>query len=469
MSSPVQDIETQLWEECGFWKVYTGEIRRPADSILSRVRWIARLLMRAAVICVRFARHPPPRKPPGSPCDLLLIYVTENQRRSVLPWIGTSQRTQTASWMADADWNIPWLRCGFLMLRYAWPVYRTLRKRADAPLTIPWFEEFVRFRAGLILADELYRQSRPRVVVVSNDHSGMFRAFIRVARHHGCKIIYTQHASIGRNLPALQFDLALLDGAQAYLHYLESGVPTGSVVITGRNRPQQRSTRDPALPMKVGLATNFDDPIAEWVPMLRLLSRHFPEVSLRCHPAETRKLAWHWVARACGVRIESGALADFLRDTSVLISGMSGIILDAALFGIPCLIKLSSLRQSVAMKDYYSYERFGLCRPIVDLESLPKLIREVTAAPADIARAAVYEAGLVVDPVAEKRAAVQMFMDCLEQGVNPAIPLSTRYTPITCGDSSVLVPPAYAQLDKRYGWLGNVAGAHPAATAAATG
>jgi hypothetical protein len=452
VSSSAHDTDAQVWEECGFWKVYTGEIRRPADSALSRFRWVARLLARAAVICIRFAWQPRRRKPPAAPCELLLVYVTANQRHSFSAWIGTGPNVQTASQMQDADWDIPWFRCGLLMLRYAWPVYRTLRSRDDHVLTIPWYEEFVRFRVGLVLADDLYRRARPRVVAVSNDHSGMFRAFIKEARRHGCKLVYTQHASIGRNLPALQFDLTLLDGAQAYLHYRESGVPTGSVVITGRNRPQTHA-RTGQRELTIGLATNLDDSIAEWTPVLRTVSQQFPQVTLRCHPAETRKLAWRGLASACGVRMDTGSLADFLRGTSVLISGMSGIILDAALWDIPCLIKLSSLRVSDAMKDYYGYERFGLCTPIGEMVDLPDLIRSVSQRPADITRVAVYEAGLVVDPAEEKRAALEIFMQCLERGLDPEAGLRKRYASVMCGESSVLMPAPYVELSQRYGWL----------------
>ena len=105
------------------------------------------------------------------------------------------------------------------------------------------------------------------------------------------------------------------------------------------------------------------------------------------------------------------------------------------------------------MKDYYGYERFGLCTPIGALADLPELIRAVAQEPPDITRVAVYEAGLVVDPTAEKRAAVDIFMQCVERGVDPEPALSERYTRVMCGQSPVLMPAPYVELTERYGWL----------------
>jgi hypothetical protein len=357
--------------------------------------------------------------------------------------------------MADADWDVSWARCGLLTLRYFWPVYKLLRKRPDSALTLPWLEEFVRYRVGLVLAAELYRRAKPNIVAVSNDHSGLFRAFIRVARQNGYHIAYTQHASIGKNFPVLDFDLTLLDGVQAYLQYRESGVPTGAIVITGRNRPRVAESKPNSTgSLGLGLATNWDDSLLEWLPLLWLAGKRFPGVALRCHPAETRKLAWRLLCLVCRVRMVSGRLEDFLTSIDVLVSGISGIILDAALHGVPCLLKLSSMRRSSDnMADYFGYQKFGLCTPIPNLEALPGLVAKSAGERADFERVGAYEAGLVQDPDVEKCAALALFRAGLRDDRGLATELRKRYEPMLHKGVCLFMSSEYARLNDKHKWL----------------
>jgi hypothetical protein len=442
-------------DECGFWKNYTGELRRPADSLLRRGYWTLRLLLRAVSLCLRFL--PDLARADDTPrerCDALLVYVTENQRRAFHPWNTCSPGIHTASWMREANWRMSRFRCGILTLRHSWQVYRLLRNRADHAQTMPWIQEFVRYRVGLELARELYERARPRVVVISNDHSGECRAFMRAAREFGSRLVYTQHASIGKNFPPLNFDLALLDGIRPYLQYRESGVPRCAIVFTGRVHTMNKGldTGDAAAP-RVGLATNLDDSLIDWIPVLRLVGEHFPGSVLRCHPAEIRRPAWRFLCRRYGLRVASGSLDDFLRGTTVLISGTSGIILDAALHGIPCLIRLSAALASGNMRDYYGYEKAGLCRAISDLRQLPDLIRERSREKISFEQLAAYEAGLVQDPAAEKRAALALLIDSLKNGGDVQLKLRQRYVCFVDRGTPLFMRADYARLNDEHRWL----------------
>jgi hypothetical protein len=450
------DIEQQLLDECGFWKKFTGDVRRPANQLPVRLFWVLRLLARALIFVISLRKQTTPRQSSSemSPCKVLLIYFTENQRRAFRPWSGVDVGTQTASWLPSADWPVSRRRCGWLTLRFFWGVYRQLSQRPDRALTFPWLEEFVRYRVGLVLAEELYGRVNPRVVVVSNDHSGLFRAFIRSARERGCRLVYTQHASIGKNFPVLDFDLTLLDGVQAYLQYRESGTPRGYVVITGRHRPSLRSSRRSGAPvaLRLGLATNWDDSLLEWIPLLRRVGKLLPGAVLRCHPAETRKLAWRLLCKLCGIRVDSGTLDAFLGQTNVLISGMSGIILDAALYGIPCLIKVPAVRASGTEVDYYGYEKFQLCKPIHRLEELERLVATCAAQETDFERVGAYEAGLVQAPDDEKRAVLALFVDSVKT-VDLRAAFTQRYTRMVHQGVELFVTGEYANLSERHGWL----------------
>jgi hypothetical protein len=453
-------VTWEMLEQCSFWGTFTGEVRRKAESPAVRAYWVLRVLLRGLILCLRLPQHLRRRHAAGSgPCDILAIFVTENQRRAFFPWLKQLEGVQTASWMEAADWYISWYRCGLLSLRYLLPVYAVLRRRPDCARIIPWLEEFVRYRVGVRLAAELYERARPRVVAVSNDHSGMFRAFIVEARRRGCKVIYSQHASIGRHLPVLDFDLSLLDGTQAYLHYRDSGPPLGQIVITGRNRLVDSGQQTATERRKIGLATNWDDPLLTWLPLLRRVRSRFADVALRCHPAETRKRAWRVLCALTGVRFESGRLDDFLQGTAVLISGVSGVILDAALHGIPCLLKLPPQRKSEVMSDYFGFERFGLCTRIPSLEALPELISKTLGRRIESDRVSVYEAGLVQDPTEEKRAALALFMLGVGEGTE-AERLMQRYRRVLHEGTPVFMSAAYAELNRKHGWLTTTSSAY---------
>ena len=110
MNDAPPDIAAELFEECGFWARFTGEVRRPAEHWLG-TRVLAGTGTRAGTRLALRTSRSAPRRPPDTRCEVLLIYVTENQRHAVLPWIGMKPVIQTAAQLPGADWQISWSRC----------------------------------------------------------------------------------------------------------------------------------------------------------------------------------------------------------------------------------------------------------------------------------------------------------------------------------------------------------------------
>lgn len=328
--------------------------------------------------------------------------------------------------MKGADRHISWRDCGLLSIRYLWSTYCILRSRSDHHLTIPWLGEFVRYRVGLVLAERLYRNIHPQVVVFANDHSGILRAFIRRARELGCKTVYTQHASIGRSFPPLDFDLALLDGNQACHHYIESGPVKGHVVITGRNtcKPQS-STDDCSGGNFIGLATNELNSLKEWIYWIKRLKQLDRKLLLRCHPADKRKIAWRLICRWHGIEFDSSTLNDYLSRCRFLLTGMSGIILEAALKGVPSLAIRPPKWHSQRMLDYYSYERFGLVKGISRQDTNKQLFEHLSQISQD--RVGFFEAGMVLDPPSEKNKIIKLLENNLRSGEKIESQLDKNY------------------------------------------
>jgi hypothetical protein len=142
-----------------------------------------------------------------------------------------------------------------------------------------------------------------------------------------------------------------------------------------------------------------------------------------------------------------------LSETSVLISGVSGIVLDAALRGVPSLVYLSALRRSERMFDYFGYQQFGLCKLLTDVDELIAEVDGAAARSADPARAGVYEAGIVQDPLDEKREALVAFVNGMGQERGIESELRKRYVAVVHGGCKLFMSKAYAQIVDEQGWL----------------
>ena len=63
-------------------------------------------------------------------------------------------------------------------------------------------------------------KTKPKLVIVSNDHSLNCRSLRLAAQILGIRTLYIQHASISNIFPPLEFDYALLDGLVSYKKYV---------------------------------------------------------------------------------------------------------------------------------------------------------------------------------------------------------------------------------------------------------
>lgn len=443
-----------MLEECGFWKQYSKDLRKPAGNVLARWYWLARAALRAFAIILLARGERPSPSTEHKTCDLLLVYFTRNQRNAFGPWLKNADAAiQTASNLGETDWHISWRQCAILTLRYLLPIYRLLCKRDDSHETIPCLEEFVRYQAGLILAEELFNRVSPMAVGTANDHSGISRAFIRKARAKGMRVIYTQHASVGNGFPALDFDLSLLDGLQAYQQYLRSGPARGEIVITGRHHIETREARSAPSGKIVGLATNKADSLLTWHRLMRGIRAGGFSMVMRCHPAERRLILWRLLCRLHGAKLDTGTLAGFLARIDVMVSGLSGTILDAAIRGISSLVFMPTQLKSPRMEDYYGFERFGLCRRIsIDDDPTP-LLSAAIAARLDPSIVGVFEAGLFLHPDEEKRKVVSLFMQQITRGTNIDLASAGGYIRTFQTNGSFLSPLSYAEEIDRHGWL----------------
>lgn len=220
-------------------------------------------------------------------------------------------------------------------------------------LTYGYFLTAVRVLEGL----------RPKLVLLSNDHTMETRTLEHAANRLGIPTAYVQHASVTKGFPPLSFQLAFLDGRDAAEKY---DLPTPGrprVFLTGIPKADAARKRARARTglARIGVCVNVLDPTAavrSFVEELRALSPE-TELVLRPHPADTRP--WRSVlpqVEHSDSRTEPPF--DFLDRVDAVISGPSNIALEAALVGVrPVFVDFGELG-----RDHYGFVERGLCRRV---------------------------------------------------------------------------------------------------------
>jgi len=378
--------------------------------------------------------------------NVLAVYLSLNQKDSICSWFKTDDANRTASQSFEADIKIPWGRFAFLCLMKTHKVIKLLKNQEDSEAHFPWIEEYVRYEAGIVLAGELFNIVSPLAVLVSNDHNGVSRAIISVAKDRGIKTIYTQHGQIGGVFPRLTFDLSLLDGIQALNQYIKSGVPTGEVVITGRRSITQFIKNESNNSDCIGVATNNDDEIETWDGILKILAKRNSRVILRTHPADRRRTKWEKLAFKHQVEMDYGSLKNYLSRIKILISGLSGIALDAHLLGVRSILVYPNQKfRTGIMKDYYGYVKYQISKECLEINELERLIEETQSEESIFNNSIYYECGLIENPNHLKALTLSKYIESIID--NNSFSLGEEDS-FDCGiieDKSFFAPKTYLQ------------------------
>ena len=413
-NSNVDKIENTIIE-CHFWKEHAKKLNIKSCCILIDIWYLLKTIVKALVIFIYFRKKKRNYQSIKNKPEVLALYFTNNQKKALKAWLESkSENILTASQLKSADYKIDWSNCGLLTLKNVIKNYFLIKKNNESSYMIPFIEEYIRYDVGLVMALRIYEEIKPLAIIVSNDHSGIMRAFINTARSNGIKVIYTQHASIGNGFPRLDFDLALLDGYEAYTQYLKSGPINGTVVLTGRNRIfiNKKIKKENI----IGLATNQDDSLKDWLKLMKGLRVIERKKILRCHPAEKRKIMWRLLCLYTGIQFQSSKikLEEFLDSISLMISGNSGIILDSALRGVQTIWYSPINSKNANLIDYYGYEKNKLCKKIEDVNIIVFEINSKHTDNFDKKNIAVYDAGICQNPNEEKRMVLSEYLAWLK-------------------------------------------------------
>lgn len=257
-----------------------------------------------------------------------------------------------------------------VMLYRCWKASAYVRENFASSFTTYWRTY------GLYLVSHWWiGRNRPACLVLSNDHVGSHRIWNTVAIEQGIPTVYIQHACVADHFPSLDFSYALLDGMDAAKKYLNK--PTDcTVFLIGITKYESRDSAivsKPGSRLRLGISFNMLDSFEQIDSVLSTIKGSLPEasVSVRLHPRSPKNVILE-VQRICSelsVNLSdapSESSFDFLGRVDVHVSGASGIVLDAAMLGVPSVVLFSELNH-----DVYGFVKGGLCLEAFAIDDLP--------------------------------------------------------------------------------------------------
>lgn len=389
----------------------TGDSRLPANNIFKELYWLVRSFIR--FLAIFMTNEKSWNHLDRLSCDGLILYLTKNQKNATKS-IEIRRKELfllTVSNKFDADIKIPWGRYGVMGIVSVLKVFHLIRKNKDKENLIPWLDECVGYIAGKKIASELFEIVNPKCLIFSNDHSGVSRGIISQARKSNIKLIYTQHAVVGKNFPRLKYDLSLLDGYQSLINYKNSGKIDGIIVLTGRQKIKIYNDKvERCKKIVVGCATNPYDDIEEWDKILNELIRGNFEVLIRLHPRENRLKKWRIISSKYNIQCSELSLDNFIRMSNVTISGVSGFALDSVIRGVPNITIMPKKIKSERMNDYFNFMEYKITEKCKELSGLNELIRDKINNCNERFYSYIYDAGCVYDPDLKKYNVIEKYI-----------------------------------------------------------
>jgi len=230
---------------------------------------------------------------------------------------------------------------------------------------------------------EIIEVYRPKAIVFSNDHSIIPRALFLTAKEYRVPTFYVQHATIAKEMPPLEYDLSLLEGADAFDKYSLKGIK-GQVQLIGIPRFDAYVSRRRAEYAEtltcIGIAFNTVDSFVKVIQIVKAIKDSRPDIQiiLRGHPKDRRDFEsglveiMHLVTFSDS-RTESPF--DFILRCDLLIAGDSSIHLEAKMLNVESVFyDLAS--DGSTIHDLYGYRKNNLIKSTTSLPELIEFIHE---------------------------------------------------------------------------------------------
>ncbi len=211
-----------------------------------------------------------------------------------------------------------------------------------------------------------FKESKPRRVVLFNDHSPFYRMILEAARHANIQTFYFPHAGVSDKFPPLKFDYAYLYSQSMVDTYKKCGDTKTRIEVLGCKKYIEMA-HNQSFTEKQVLGVSFNSHMEEkavndYLEALResgieFIIRPHPELPI---PVFKKQYKTYPSDKFSDPKEESPI--DFLKRIGTLISPVTNMFLEAAL----CKVKGIQLLDSESkLNDNYGFIEKGLVRATV--------------------------------------------------------------------------------------------------------
>jgi len=217
--------------------------------------------------------------------------------------------------------------------------------------------------------------NRPKIIFLSNDHCVWHRVFLKQSKKLNIETAYVQHAMVSKSFPKLEFSYAFLDGIESHNLYTKEQHCSNYLVGALRYHCDSLSKNNVShqnIKPVLGLCFNIIDSDSFVIETINKtafqLSDDF-DIHVRLHPSDKRHKngLFDCLNKRGTVIINDSTKVSsmrFLENVDVILAGVSGIHLDAALSGVvPFSLKSWG-------HDYYGFIEKGLVILVDDVSQL---------------------------------------------------------------------------------------------------
>jgi hypothetical protein len=231
--------------------------------------------------------------------------------------------------------------------------------------------------AGYELIEEylsIFSKEKPRIIIISNDHSTDCRAVILAARFYNIPTIYMQHASITPIFPPLRTRYAFLYGNYSKNIYCKMDYSNVEIELVGNPKFDfyKEKILNKTTYLVIGVAFNQLDKLEDVLEFVTQLSNSLPmyELVLRSHPNDYRPIPSTFLQSDS----KQETTQDFLSRIDILIAANSNILLEASSMNVLPLVFYYTPNINF-MRDYYGFVKTGVaieCKTIEEVALLAK-------------------------------------------------------------------------------------------------
>jgi len=293
-----------------------------------------------------------------------------------------------------SDWNRIYFDYKILILvislsiKYFFPLVYRLNK-IDNRLPLLRLNGFLSVYAWLPYFYYSLKLTKPKIILLSNDHNPENRCLIEMARQFDIKTIYVQHGGVSERFHSLDFDYSFLDGQYSLDIYkkVENRRSPASrppkkrfVALTGSLRRLQKKQITSQKCEIIGLTVKGTDSLKELAELCIKLNRS-RKIIVRPHPSinfnSFVKQFKNQFPNQINIEFSNPQLEEvgsFLYMIDLLIAGNSTILLEAAIVKV---IPIYFKSQNEKVDDYYGFVKNRLVKKFESIDKIVSYIETI--------------------------------------------------------------------------------------------